>query len=100
MAEEHSLQVARCTKIIPLPSELARAALAVNTAGAAQGQKGADEQDKYVINIRDCSVDRNKYQIQIPLPPKIDASVTRMQVEEKPFNCAQHACTASEARNN
>lgn len=30
------------------------------------------------------SVDRNKYQIQIPLPPKIDASVTMMQVEEKP----------------
>ena len=29
-------------------------------------------------------VDRNKYQIQIPLPPKIDASVTMMQVEEKP----------------
>ena len=33
---------------------------------------------------RFCSVDRNKYQIQIPLPPKIDASVTMMQVEEKP----------------
>lgn len=30
------------------------------------------------------SVDRNKYQIQIPLPPKIDPSVTMMQVEEKP----------------
>jgi 26S proteasome regulatory subunit T1 len=25
-----------------------------------------------------------KYQIQIPLPPKIDASVTMMTVEEKP----------------
>ena len=31
-----------------------------------------------------CSVDRTKYQIQIPLPPKIDASVTMMTVEEKP----------------
>ena len=30
------------------------------------------------------SVDRNKYQIQIPLPPKIDPTVTMMQVEEKP----------------
>ena len=30
------------------------------------------------------SVDRNKYQIQIPLPPKIDPSVTMMTVEEKP----------------
>jgi 26S proteasome regulatory subunit T1 len=31
-----------------------------------------------------CSVDRTKYQIQIPLPPRIDPSVTMMQVEEKP----------------
>lgn len=31
-----------------------------------------------------CRVDRNKYQIQIPLPPKIDPSVTMMTVEEKP----------------
>ena len=29
-------------------------------------------------------VEHEKYKIQIPLPPKIDASVTMMQVEEKP----------------
>ena len=29
-------------------------------------------------------VDRSKYQIKLPLPPKIDPSVTMMQVEEKP----------------
>lgn len=29
-------------------------------------------------------VDRSRYQIHIPLPPKIDASVTMMQVEDKP----------------
>ncbi|GAW02240.1 26S proteasome subunit P45 [Lentinula edodes] len=106
MSEEHPLQVARCTKIIPVDPKLAEAAKAVNALGALQGQKGADEQDKYVINIRQIAkfvvglgervaptdieegmrvgVDRNKYQIQIPLPPKIDASVTMMQVEEKP----------------
>jgi len=106
MSEEHPLQVARCTKIIPVDPEKAAAARAVNPAGALQGQKGADEQDKYVINIRQIAkfvvglgervaptdieegmrvgVDRTKYQIQIPLPPKIDASVTMMQVEEKP----------------
>ncbi|KAG7452912.1 26S proteasome subunit P45 [Guyanagaster necrorhizus] len=106
MSEEHPLQVARCTKIIPVDPKLADAAKAVNPLGAMQGQKGADEQDKYVINIRQIAkfvvglgdrvaptdieegmrvgVDRTKYQIQIPLPPKIDASVTMMQVEEKP----------------
>ena len=32
-----------------------------------------------------CSVgDRNKYEIHPPLPPKIDPTVTMMQVEEKP----------------
>jgi 26S proteasome regulatory subunit T1 len=52
MAEEHPLQVARCTKIIPVDSAAAEAARAVNPVGALQGQKGADEQDKYVINIK------------------------------------------------
>lgn len=36
----------------------------------------------YFRSIR--SVDRNKYQIHIPLPPKIDPTVTMMQVEDKP----------------
>ena len=31
-----------------------------------------------------CRVDCNKYQIQIPLPPNIDPSLTMMIVEEKP----------------
>lgn len=52
MGEEHPLQVARCTKIIPMDPALAEAAKAVNAPGAPQGNKGADEQDKYVINIK------------------------------------------------
>ncbi|KAH9063666.1 hypothetical protein EDB83DRAFT_2675163 [Lactarius deliciosus] len=106
MNEEHPFQVARCTKIIKMDEVAAEAARSVNAMGALQGQKGADEQDKYLINIKQIAkfvvslgdrvaptdieegmrvgVDRNKYQIQIPLPPKIDASVTMMQVEEKP----------------
>ncbi|KAH9999045.1 26S proteasome subunit P45 [Russula vinacea] len=97
MNAEHPLQ---------MDEAAAEAARAVNPMGAMQGQMGADEQDKYLINIKQIAkfvvslgdrvaptdieegmrvgVDRNKYQIQIPLPPKIDASVTMMQVEEKP----------------
>ncbi|CAJ0627710.1 1999_t:CDS:10 [Entrophospora sp. SA101] len=85
MQEEQPLQVARCTKII---------------------EAGEGEEAKYIINVKQIAkfvvalgervsptdieegmrvgVDRNKYQIQIPLPPKIDPSVTMMQVEEKP----------------
>lgn len=35
-------------------------------------------------------MDRNKYQIQIPLPPKIDPTVTMMTVEEKPDVTYEH----------
>jgi 26S proteasome regulatory subunit T1 len=78
--------VARCTKIIQPTT--------------------ADDTAKYVINVKQIAkfvvglgdrvsptdieegmrvgVDRNKYQIQIPLPPKIDPTVTMMTVEEKP----------------
>lgn len=98
MGEEHPLQVARCTKIIRLagpPPQL-----------GPDVKPNADEQDKYVINVKQIAkfvvglgdrvaptdveegmrvgVDRTDYKIQIPLPPKIDASVTMMQVEEKP----------------
>jgi len=85
LQNEQPLQVARCTKII----------------------RGAENEDaKYIINVKQFAkfvvdladsvaptdieegmrvgVDRNKYQIHIPLPPKIDPSVTMMQVEEKP----------------
>jgi 26S proteasome regulatory subunit T1 len=84
MQEQQPLLVARCTKII---------------------NPGTDDV-KYIINVRQIAkfvvglgekvsatdveegmrvgVDRTKYQIQIPLPPKIDPTVTMMTVEEKP----------------
>ncbi|CAM9516003.1 unnamed protein product [Sphacelaria rigidula] len=84
MQEEQPLQVARCTKII---------------------SSGQDE-NKYVINVRQIAkfvvglgekvaptdveegmrvgVDRTKYSVQIPLPPKIDPTVSLMTVEDKP----------------
>jgi 26S proteasome regulatory subunit T1 len=52
IGEEGPLQVARCTKIIPVDPDKKAAAEAVNPLGGNQGQKGADEQDKYVINIK------------------------------------------------
>lgn len=88
--EEQTLQVARCTKIITRESEVL----------------GEDPEQQYLINVKQIGkfvvglgkkvsptdveegmrvgIDRNKYQIQIPLPPRIDPTVTMMQVEEKP----------------
>ena len=39
LGEMHSLQVASCTKIIPVNEELAATARSVNSAGAEQGAK-------------------------------------------------------------
>jgi 26S proteasome regulatory subunit T1 len=86
LQQEQPLQVARCTKIIN------------------SGEAG--EEARYIINVKQFAkfvvelservaptdieegmrvgVDRDKYQIHIPLPPKIDPTVTMMQVEEKP----------------
>ena len=37
-------------------------------------------------------VDRNKYQIHIPLPPKIDPSVTMMQVRKFLYGASKCLC--------
>lgn len=85
MQEEQPLQVARCTKIMT---------------------GSTPEDTKYLINIKQIAkfvvglgekvtpsdiqedmrvgVDRTKYAIQLPLPPKIDPMVSLMEVEEKP----------------
>jgi len=107
MQEEAPLQVARCTKII------AGEEGGENGGGAASAGGGGDANpsaqlagNKYVINVKQIAkfvvglgekvaptdieegmrvgVDRAKYSIQIPLPPKIDPTVSLMTVEDKP----------------
>ena len=85
LQDEPPLQVARVTKII---------------------DEGSEEDRKYIINLKQIAkfvvglgdkvapadieegmrvgVDRTKYSILIPLPPKIDPTVTMMTVEDKP----------------
>src|SRR3569833_3332268 len=86
MSEEQPLQVARCTKIIADEKDDSKSKYVINVKQIA----------KFVVQLGDrvsptdieegmrVGVDRNKYQILLPLPPKIDASVTMMTVEEKP----------------
>jgi len=98
MSEEAPLQVARCTKII-VDSDTAPGSNP--TGGSSQPPP-----NKYVINVKQIAkfvvglgekvaptdieegmrvgVDRSKYSIQIPLPPKIDPTVSLMTVEDKP----------------
>ena len=97
MSEEAPLQVARCTKII---------ADTETAPGSNSGSSSQPQPNKYVINVKQIAkfvvglgekvaptdieegmrvgVDRSKYSIQIPLPPKIDPTVSLMTVEDKP----------------
>ena len=84
MQEEQPLQVARCTKIINAGADDAK--YVVNLRQIAKfvvglGEKVAPTDIEEGMRV---GVDRTKYAIQIPLPPRIDPSVTMMQVEEKP----------------
>jgi len=104
MNEEQPLQVARCTKIIrPSGADLDDGNPA---AGGDSSNNDNGDNDKYVINVKQIAkfvvglgekvaptdieegmrvgVDRTKYSIQIPLPPRIDPTVSVMTVEEKP----------------
>lgn len=103
MSEEAPLQVARCTKIIPGESDASGGGS--GGAGGAMNSSNAAG-NKYVINVKQIAkfvvglgekvaptdieegmrvgVDRSKYSIQIPLPPKIDPTVSMMTVEDKP----------------
>lgn len=104
MQEEAPLQVARCTKIIAGEEE--GAAAGNNNAAAGNDMSAQLAGNKYVINVKQIAkfvvglgekvaptdieegmrvgVDRAKYSIQIPLPPKIDPTVSLMTVEDKP----------------
>ncbi|XP_048196387.1 26S proteasome regulatory subunit 7-like [Perognathus longimembris pacificus] len=84
LQSEQPLQVARCTRIINADSEDPKYIINVKQFA------------KFVVDLSDqvaptdieegmrVGMDRNQYQIHIPLPPKIDPTVTMMQVEEKP----------------
>jgi 26S proteasome regulatory subunit T1 len=105
MSEEAPLQVARCTKIIS-GDDAEAAAGGAAAAPPSGGGAAAAVPNKYVINVKQIAkfvvglgekvaptdieegmrvgVDRSKYSIQIPLPPKIDPTVSLMTVEDKP----------------
>jgi len=84
LQEEQPLQVARCTKIIAPNTDNARYMINIK------------QMAKFVVGLGDkvsptdidegmrVGVDRTKYAIQIPLPPKIDPTVSLMEVEDKP----------------
>lgn len=81
---EHPLNVANCTKIINPRTANAKYMITLKqiakyVVGLAKELAPTDVEEGMRVGV-----ERQKYSIQLPLPPKVDASVTAMQVEEKP----------------
>lgn len=84
MQEEQPLLVSRCTKIIDAGTDDAKYMISVRQIAkyvVGLGERVAPTDIEEAMRV---GVDRTKYAIQIPLPPKIDPSVTMMTVEDKP----------------
>lgn len=84
LIKEKPLIVARCTKIINPGTEEAQYLIHIRQMAkyvVGLGEKVAPTDVEEGMRV---GVENDKYRIQLPLPPKIDASVTMMQVEEKP----------------
>jgi len=87
MKQEQALQVARCTKIIDPGTDDTKYVIKIRefakfVVGLGEKVSGTDIEEGMRVGV-DTS-HGGKYRIQIPLPPKIDPSVTMMTVEEKP----------------
>ncbi|KAK3250026.1 26S proteasome regulatory subunit 7A [Cymbomonas tetramitiformis] len=84
LQEFQPLQVARCTKIVNPDCDDTKYVVHVKqvakfVVGLGEKLSPTDVEEGMRVGI-----DRNKHQIQIPLPARIDPSVTMMTVEEKP----------------
>ena len=76
----NAYQVARCTKIINADSDDPKYIINVKQFAKFVVDLGDQVAPTDIEEGMRVGVDRNKYQIHIPLPPKIDPTVTMMQV--------------------
>lgn len=87
MKQEKPLQVARCTKIIDPDTDDTKYVIKIRefakfVVGLGEKVSATDIEEGMRVGV-DTS-HGGKYRIQIPLPPKVDPSVSMMTVEEKP----------------
>ena len=82
--EDKSLQVAECSQIIQKQSNLNGYIINIKHVGKYVSALGEKISPTDIEEGNRVGVDRNKYQIQMILPSKIDPQVTSMTIEEKP----------------
>ncbi|RWS14735.1 proteasome regulatory ATPase subunit 1-like protein [Dinothrombium tinctorium] len=84
LQNEPPLQVGRCTKIINSSTEETKYVVSLKQFAKFVVDISTDLSPTDIEEGMRVGVDRAKYQIKVTLPPRIDPSVTLMQVEEKP----------------
>ncbi|CAI0555283.1 unnamed protein product [Linum tenue] len=84
MQEEPPLQVARCTKVINPNTQDAQYMINIRQTAKFVVGLGENVSPTDIEEGMRVGVDHTKHQIKIPLPPRVDPSVTMMTVEEKP----------------
>ncbi|RVW77065.1 26S proteasome regulatory subunit 7B [Vitis vinifera] len=84
MQNEKSLRVARCTRIINPNSENPQYMIDVKPTATYVVELGANVSQTDIDEGMRVGIDRITRQIEMPLPPKINPSVTTLIVEEKP----------------
>ncbi|KAI5170702.1 26S proteasome regulatory subunit T1 [Nematocida sp. LUAm3] len=82
---EKTLQVARCCKVMEEPNDANdRYMISVKQIAKFIVNRNKNLKREEITEGIRVGVDRVKYQIVLPLPPRIDNAVTLMQIEEKP----------------
>ncbi|GJN19900.1 hypothetical protein PR202_gb07215 [Eleusine coracana subsp. coracana] len=82
--EEQPLQVARCTRIISPNTDEAKYVINMKQSGKFVVGLGDQVSPTDIEEGMRVGVDLKKYQIQMPLPLRVDPTVSMMMVEEKP----------------
>ncbi|EAY10016.1 proteasome endopeptidase complex, putative [Trichomonas vaginalis G3] len=83
IGSQEPLNVATCEKILPA-EEKARYIISISHVAKFVVGIGKNIAPSDITEGMRVGVDRRRYAIQLPLPPRIDPIVTTMQVEEKP----------------
>lgn len=86
MKSKNPLHVSRCTRIIDKGTDNAKYVISIRDYAKYVVKLGDNIAPEYIEEGMRVGVlhDISKIQIEIPLPPRIDPSVSMMQVEEKP----------------
>lgn len=84
LSEEHPLHVAVCSKIIDAKTANPKYMITLKQIAKFVVGLGKDVAPSDIEESMRVGVERNNYKIQLPLPPRIDPSVSMMTVEEKP----------------